>query len=326
MLVLARRHVEQVLDIDSTIAAVETAFAEFARGRTLSPLRTVLHLDEADGDIFIMPAYIPALASMATKIVSVVPTNPKTAGLPTTIGAVLLNDAKTGAPLCLMDGSWLTAVRTGAVSAVAAKYLARPDSRTVALMGCGAQGRTQALAVSRVLPIEEILVFDLDSDRAAGLAAELTSRTGIMAQAVSKAEDAARKADVVLCATTSRQPVVLGEWTRPGTFVSSVGSYLPEMREVDAALVRSAKVVVDSRETALSEAGDLIIPLERGEISPDHIFAELGEVIIGSRPGRQSGDELVFFKSVGMAIQDAAAARKAYEGAVKAGIGTRVDL
>lgn len=326
MLILSRPEVERILTIEEAVAAVEQGFKELAKGCVQSPLRSSLRVPEYDGVVYIMPAFIGGLNALATKIVSVFMRNPSDYGLPTVIGTVLINDHRTGAPLALMDGSWLTAARTGASSGVAAKYLARPDSSVAGVLGCGAQGRTQLMAACAVLPIRRALAYDLAPGAAAGFARQMSEVLGIDVQPAASGREVVESSDAVLCATTSENPVVLGKWLKPGTFVSSVGSHLPTVRELDSAAVKMSKVVVDSRESALAEAGDIILAIEDGVITADHIHATIGEVVLGLEPGRTSEEEVTFFKSVGMAVQDASTALRVYSLAKERGIGVEVEL
>ncbi len=239
---------------------------------------------------------------------------------------MLAVDPATGAPLALIEGGSLTAIRTGAASGAATDVLARPDAAVVALFGSGVQARRQLEAVCTVRPIKRVIVYSLAGAEA--FAAEMAGVGPIPAdiRLAATPREALAEADVVCAATTSRTPVFDGRDLRPGTHVNGIGAFTPEMQEIDAATVRRARVVVDSLEAALAEAGDLIIPLNAGEISRDHVSTELGEVIAGSKPGRTSTEQITFFKSVGVAAQDAMAAGIILRNGPALGLGTVIDL
>jgi ornithine cyclodeaminase/alanine dehydrogenase-like protein (mu-crystallin family) len=236
---------------------------------------------------------------------------------------VVVLDASTGAPLALVEGGHLTALRTGATSALATRYMARADARTVALFGAGVQARTQLAGVRAVRDIREVRIVSRRAESATRLAGELT---GVDTRVLHDATDALRGADIVITATTSSTPLFLGPALDPGTHVNAIGAYAATMREVDTAAIRRARVVVDTREGALAEAGDLIIPIRERVIGADHIVAELCEVTSGAIPGRTSSEEITLFKSVGHAAQDVALAHRVLEIAIAQDIGTMVGL
>ncbi len=299
--------VKRLVTMREAMEAVEGAFAELARGRALMPLRSTMMLQRYGGSISLMPSYLEEAGVVATKIISIYPRNPER-GLPTSIAQVVVNDPKTGRFIAVMEASYLTALRTGAVTGVAARYLAREDSRVAAIIGCGVQGRTQAWAVVESRNIEVLRCYDLSRERSRSFAEEVSRELGVDVLPVETGREAVEGADIVVTATTSKTPVIRREWLGEGVHISAIGSFYPDHREIDTATVRDAKVVVDSREAVLEEAGDLIIPLKEGAITEDHIYAELGELIIGLKPGRTRDDELTLFKSVGLAIQDSAVA------------------
>jgi len=299
--------VKRLVTMREAMEAVEGAFAELARGRALMPLRSTMMLQRYGGSISLMPSYLEEAGVVATKIISIYPRNPER-GLPTSIAQVVVNDPKTGRFIAVMEASYLTALRTGAVTGVAARYLAREDSRVAAIIGCGVQGRTQAWAVVESRNIEVLRCYDLSRERSRSFAEEVSRELGVDVLPVETGREAVEGADIVVTTTTSKTPVIRREWLGERVHISAIGSFYPDHREIDTATVRDAKVVVDSREAVLEEAGDLIIPLKEGAITEDHIYAELGELIIGLKPGRTRDDELTLFKSVGLAIQDSAVA------------------
>lgn len=262
---------------------------------------------------------------MGTKLVSVFPGNPKR-GLPLIYGLYLLYDPPTGRPLALIDGVYLTGVRTGAASAVATKYLSRKDSRALGLIGTGVQAGFHLMAISAVRTIEVCYLFDGIEERARRFAEDYSEKLGVNLEVLSSADEVVGKSDVVVTATTSVTPVFSGSSLREGTHLNVIGAFTPETREVDSETVKEACLFVDSYEGALSEAGDLLIPMKEGIISRQDIRAELSEVITGIMPGRRTEDEITLFKSVGFAIEDAAVARLAYDRALEKGIGTQIEV
>jgi ornithine cyclodeaminase len=241
---------------------------------------------------------------------------------------VIVVDSETGQPVALLEGGSLTALRTGAASGAATDILARSDSRTLALFGSGAQARTQLEAVCAVRPIEQVWVYSLDLDGARRMVEELGGQGPIPRdiRLASSAGEAAERADIVCTATTSASPVFPDGAIRDGTHINAIGSYTPAMQEIDPQTVQRALLVVDSREAALAETGDLILPIRAGLFTSDHVHAELGEVLSGKAPGRIDAGQITLFKSVGLAVQDAVAAGRALARAVELGLGQTVEL
>lgn len=317
---LTRDDVRAAVGMKDAIAAMGEAFVQLSTGRADVPLRHQLRT--RGGITLLMPAYLRDTADLGLKVVSVNEGN-AARGLPVVNAVVLVLDPDTGLPLALMDGTWLTALRTGAASGLATRLLAREDATVVALFGAGVQARTQLEAVRAVRPIREVRIVSRTAAAARRLAAELD---GVTPRVMDDAAAAVRGAHVVITATTSTAPVFPGAALEPGTHVNAIGAYTPEMRELDDDAVRSAVLVVDSREAALSEPGDIVIPIRSGAITPSHIRAELGEVAAGTRPGRTSEDEITVFKSVGSAVQDIVIARLVLRAAESRGLGTLVEL
>lgn len=318
--VLSAADVRACVDMAGAIDAVAGAFEELSGGRAQSPVR--LALNAPGGVALFMPAYLERSGAMGAKVVSVFRDNAGR-GLPAIHGLVLVLDGETGVPQAIMDGTYLTALRTGASSGVATRVLARQDATVLAMFGSGGQSRTQIQAVRTVRDIREVRIVSADAASARALADELE---GVDASVVSDPAQAVRGAHVICTATTSRSPVFPGAVVEPGTHVNGIGSYTPEMQEIDAELVRRARVVVDARDAALEEAGDLIIPIREGVVGEDHIRAELGEILAGAAPGRTTDDEITFFKSVGNAVQDVAVATLVLESAATRGLGRTVEL
>jgi alanine dehydrogenase len=332
MLVLTRADVESVLTIEETVAAVEEGFRQLALGTVEMPQRAATSIPPHNGLHLSMPAYVggdPAgddPGTLTIKIVTVYPENPAKHGLPMIQGMLLLFDAATGALLAMMDAEHLTAMRTGASSGVATKYMARQDARVVTLFGAGAQAGPQLEAVCAVRPIEQVYVVTRSGAKDAAFCGEMAERLGIPVAPAGDARAAVQAADVICAATNAQTPVFDGAWLRPGTHINAVGAYTSTMRELDTTTVQRARLIVDHRRAAMAEAGDVVIPLRAGEIEEAHIAGELGQVVLGEVPGRTSADEITLFKSVGLAMQDAMTAARVYARAVAAGIGARVEL
>lgn len=326
MLILSRADLEQLLAPLDVVEALASAFARYARGGARVPARAVAPVGDADL-LLLMPAAVRdgPDAGVGTKLVTFYPGN-RARGHPTIHASYVLMEGDTGAVLALLEGTFLTALRTGAASALAARHLARPDARRVACFGAGVQAAFQLRCLAAVLPLDRVTVVGRDGARAARFAAEMGRELGIPVDVARDPRAAAREADLVTCATTSPAPVVFGADLRPGTHVDAVGAFRPTDREVDTEVVRRARVVVDTYAGALEEAGDVLIPLRAGEIAREHIRAELGELVTGARPGRRSAGDVTLFKSVGFALEDLAAARLAYDRARAGGIGTEVPL
>jgi len=278
-----------------------------------------------DGLLLVMPSALLKSRALGTKLVTVYGRN-RERGLPTLYASYLLLDLDTGAPLALMEGGFLTGIRTGAASALAARFLARPDSRRMACFGAGVQAAFQLKCLARVLALERVLVVGRTPERTRVFAGAMTKELGIPVELAPSPREAVDRADLVTCATTSPTPIFDGKDLRPGTHVDAVGAFRPETREVDTETVKRARVVVDTYAGAEEEAGDLLIPIREGAITMTHVAAELSELVTGVKPGRTDREEITLFKSVGFTLEDAATARLAYDRALDAGIGQRVSL
>jgi alanine dehydrogenase len=284
--------VSRLLRMEEVIPAMERALADFSSGRVVQPMRVMVPDAEHQGFLGLMPAYYAGDA-LGVKLVAFYPQNQS---MPTHHATILLFKLETGEPLVSMDGRLITEVRTAAVSAVATKYLARPDASVLAIIGSGVQARSHLEALRLIRRFEEVRVW---SPRHAETFARRFSVRG-----TASAEEAVRGADVVVTATTSKTPVLFGEWLSPGAHINAVGAPRPDWRELDDETLRRARIYVDSREAALEESGDVI--------AAGRIFAEVGEVVSGAKPGRQSAEEITLFKSLGLAVEDVATADLIY--------------
>jgi ornithine cyclodeaminase/alanine dehydrogenase len=313
-----------VLKMKDCMEVVEKAFVEFTRGTADLPLR--VNIKPPDGLSLYMPAYLKELGSLACKVVTVYKNNPSKYNLPVITGKVLLQDPNTGDVICIMDGGYLTAVRTGAASGVASKYLARDEQNmVVGIFGAGVQAKTQLIAMAAARHISRAYIFDTSDEAAQHLVTDLGAELDFD---IIKADSPNQlmEADIICTATSSPDPLFDGEAIKPGTHINGIGSHTPNTRELDTAIIRRSKLVGDSREACFNEAGDVMIPLQDGSIDESHFYAELGEVITGIKTGRTDETEITVFKSNGLAIQDAATAKLVYDKAVEAGIGSRVEL
>jgi ornithine cyclodeaminase len=322
LLVLAHADVERLLSMEGCIELMSEVLADLARGSVWQPLRFVIRPPDEASLMGLMPAHRSAdHPAYGLKAVCVFPGNPER-GLDAHQGGVLLFDGQTGALRAVVDASAVTAIRTAAVSAVATRALAREGARELAILGAGVQARSHLEAMATVRPFERARVWSRTAEHAQAFAAE--ARAPFAVEAVESAEAAVRGADVLVTATSSPEPIVRREWLAPGAHVNAVGSSIPTARELDAATVASAALFADARESMVNEGGDYLFAVREAGIGPDHIRAELGEVLIGSKDGRRSPDELTVFKSLGLAAEDLAAAEHVYARAREAGAGTTV--
>jgi alanine dehydrogenase len=329
MWVLNAEEVRKALPMRETIEAMKSAYAAFSDGRANVPLRTSLTITPHEALSLFMPAFVqaPEGEALVVKVVSLFPHNPGR-GLAYIQAAVLVLEPDSGRALALLEGSSLTAIRTGAASGAAIDLLARKESNAVAIIGAGTQGRTQLEAACTVRRIDRAFIYDRNPDKAESLAEEMAGRGPIPAVIgiAPSAAAAVQGADIICTATTSLTQVFEDEAVRAGTHISAVGSYTPEMQEVSAETVRRATVVVDSRTAVLEEAGDLIRPIRAGLFDASHIHAELGEIVLGQKAGRVSAEQITYFKSVGIAVQDAVAAQVALEHARSMKLGKEVPF
>lgn len=327
MLILNASEIRKVLPMKDAIEAMRQAYASLSDGKAEVPLRSRLPVPAHDGLTLFMPSFVNDKKSqaLAVKVVSIFPHNSQR-NLPLIFATVLVLEAQTGKPIALLEGSSLTAIRTGAGSGLSIDLLARSESSVVAIFGAGAQGRTQLEATCTVRNIKQVWVYDSDHKRAETFVSDLAGM-GVVPRDVriaSTSEEAVHNADIICTATTSVSPVFDDGKLKSGVHISAIGSYTPEMQEIPSETVSRARIVVDSRSATLAETGDLVIPIQLGLIQPDDIDTELGEIILGKKPGRQSPEEITLFKSVGVAVQDAMAAQTALENAQKLGVGQSI--
>lgn len=321
MRILNGDEVRSAISMTEAIDAMREGFIALSQGRVNIPVRTVMQTE--NGLMLYMPAYIHGAAVSVIKIVAVSPDNPQR-GLPVIRATVQVIDAKTGQPIALMDGSILTALRTGAASGLATELMARAEAHILAVIGAGVQARTQIEAICTVRPIDEIRIYS--PHNAQKLAAEIKERYNIRTTATASAQEALLGADIVAAATNSRTPVVTEADVSPGTHINGVGSFTPEMEEIAADLMPRMRIIVDHHESIWVEAGELIKARDLGLITEGSISGEIGEVAAGQVTGRTSTEEITFFKSVGNAVQDAVVAARVIAIAEANNLGIEVDL
>jgi len=324
-LILSRKDLRQLLTMADVIDAVERGFREYKAGKCTVPVRMPVTIEKAEGVFLFMPAYLEKEGFFGTKIVSVFPRNIEKK-LSTIQAAYLLNDPTTGELLALMDGILLTAMRTGATSALATKYLSRKNSETLGIIGSGAQAPFQAEAISKVRPIHRMLVYDKDRKIAENFSGTVSNSLRIPVHVMASPTDVVVESDILVTVTTSTTPVFDGRHLKGGTHINAVGAYTPEMRELDDLTIGKSKIVVDTYEGCMAEAGDLLIPIRNGKLSKENIYADLGEIVLGQKPARTADDEITLFESVGFALEDLVVASLAYGRASEKGVGLKFTL
>ena len=325
MLVISEEQVRGLLDLEELISALEQAHVQFSAGKAVMPVRLVVPLPEIGGRITSMPAFLSEADALGVKIISYFRDNPGR-GLPPILATLSLYSPETGKLLALMDGTFLTAVRTACASAMATKALARAETPVLGVLGAGVQARAHIRALSRVRAIHRVLVWSPSGVSAIYVKEELEEEVGCEIRPQESVEAVVREADILATVTAAAEPVLKAEWLKPGAHVNAVGSHRPDARELGSDTVERAVVVVDSRDAVHSECGDILLAMEEGAITPDHIRAEIGEVLAGAKPGRASDHEVTLYKSVGIAVQDVAAAALVYQRALERGVGTEVEI
>lgn len=320
--ILSRNDVMHVLDMKDTINILEAAFADLSNGNAVMPQRTPITAPDYDGLALFMPAYLKGMGALGAKVVTVYKSNPTKYNLATVLGTIILLDEKTGAPVAIMDGSYLTAMRTGGVAGLATKIFAREDAKIHTMFGTGGMARTHAWAVGSVRDIEKLIVYSVDPiDKREAFCESIQDIIDCEIFLADDPEDAVHQADIVTLITSAKKPVVNGDWFKPGTHINGIGSHAPAMRELDTRTVQRSKVVCDLVDACKPEAGDFIIPIQAGDYSWDRIHGSLGDVITGKIPARENKSEITLFKSVGLAIQDISTAFHVYTKAVNLEVG-----
>ena len=309
--IFTKHEIKKLLTMDMAIAAVERAFALQSEGKAIMPPKLYLDFPDGKGDFRAMPGFINGMAGM--KWVSVYPNNPKSS-LPTVSAIIILSDYETGQPLAIMDGTYITEIRTGAAGGVAAKYLARKNSSIVGILGAGTQAEKQLLALREIFPrLNQIKIFDLNTEASSKFARKLTERLGVEIH-ISRSVAEIADADILVTTTPSRRPVIGGNQVKSGTHINAIGADAPGKQELDPYILKRAKIVVDEIEQA-SHSGEINVPLSLGLLNRHHIWGTLGEVITGMKKGRENDEEITVFDSTGLAIQDIICANEVYKSA-----------
>lgn len=320
---LNMRDVEGLIDIKSVLPVVETAFREHGLGKIQMPPKMYLNFKAHNGDLRAMPGYLEGPDIAGLKLVNVHPDNPGR-GLPTVMALVILNSTETGAPLAIMDGTTLTDLRTGAAGGVAAKYLSREDSKVVGLIGLGHQARTQLRALMQIRDIQQAKIFDSSSSSASAFKEEMEKELGIE---IIKEPNACEVCDCDILVTTTpvRTPIVHFHWIKEGTHINAIGADAAGKEELEPTILKNAKVVVDDIPQA-SHSGEVNMPISKGIFSVKEIYAELGQIVIGKKPGRENDTEITVFDSTGLAIQDIVTADLVYRLALEKQIGVELEM
>ncbi|HZQ06903.1 MAG TPA: ornithine cyclodeaminase family protein [Anaerolineae bacterium] len=325
VLIINQTQVATLLPMNECIAVMEDTFAALARGQAILPLRPIMWLPEKVGALGMMPSYLANIQRLGVKVITVMPGNHGTP-YDSHQGVVLLFEEKHGQLLAIIDATSITAIRTAAVSGIATQLLARQDADDLAILGSGTQARTHLDAMLCVRPIRRVRVWSRHEENARAFAERESKRHNIPIKVMPTAQTAVQDADLICTTTSAIEPILFGEWIAPGAHINAVGSSVAHARELDTNAMLKSKLFVDRRESTVNEAGDFLFPKKEGALGADHIRGELGELLIGQIHGRTSPDEITLFKSLGLAIEDLAAAQHIYTKALEKGIGLSVEL
>ena len=325
MLVLSEKDVRKLLNIEELIQALEQAHVQYSTGKAVMPVRLVVPLPQIQGRITSMPGYLTQDKALGMKVVTYFQHN-STQNLPAILATIMLFSADTGKMIAVMDGSYITAIRTACASAMATKALANPEAPILGILGAGVQARAHIQALYRVKKLQRIRIYSPSGTSAQSVKRELQSEAGVTIEVAASAKDAVRDSDLLVTVTTAKEPILKPEWLKPGVHINAVGSHRPDLREIDGATLARSKIVVDSREAILSECGDILLAIKEKSIPEHSIHAEIGEVLAGTKPGRTNASEVTLYKSVGIAIQDVATANLVYQKALNQNVGTNVEV
>jgi alanine dehydrogenase len=325
MLVLSEQQVQSLIDIDELIVALEQAHAQYSTGNAVMPVRLVVPLPQIQGRITSMPGFLTQDKALGMKVVTYFQDNPKN-NLPAILATIMLFSTETGKIIAAMDGSYITAIRTACASAMATKALANTQTEVLGILGAGVQARAHIQALTRVRRIAKIKLYSPSGTSATAVKKEMESQVQAKVEVAKGAEETVRNADLLVTVTTAKEPILKSGWLKSGLHINAVGSHRPDLREIDGATLTRAKVVVDSREAIMAECGDILLALKEKSIAENAIHAEIGEVLAGTKAGRETADEITLYKSVGIAIQDVAAANLVYRKALERRIGTEVEI
>ncbi len=326
--VLTESDIVSLVGMKEAIDVLEGAFKEYSEKSVEMPLRLTIRTNQPPGIFSVMPSFLKKSRALGMKLVTFFPENPRWRGKRATQATILYNDSRTGELLAVMEGSYITKLRTGAASGLASKYLSRKDSKIVGILGSGPQAEKQLEALCTQRPaITKAKVYSKTKENRMKFASSMSKKLGIEVHSVDSAKEAVADSDIVSTATSAKEPVLLGEWLESGTHVNAIGSGVPDLKEIDqSVLLRADRIVADSISAAVRESGDLIGPLERGVITMEKFYSDLGDVVAGLRQGRVAYDEVTLFKSVGISIEDVAVAKFVYDAALQGGVGQEISL
>lgn len=313
------------LTMKEALEAIEMAFKAKGEGKAQMPPKQYLFFSKYNGDLRTMPAYLENNDVAGVKIVTVHPSNPKEHNLPTVMATIFLIDPITGFLKAIIDGTYLTALRTGAAGGIAAKYLSRKNSKTVGIIGAGTQARTQLMALKEVRSISFVKVYDLSKDASEKYAKEMSESLNLKVEVAQSAKEAADSSDIIVTVTPSTRPIVMSDWISPGAHINAIGADAPGKEELDPEILRKAKIIVDDWDQAI-HGGEVNVPISKDLIKKEDIYADIGDIVTGRKRGRESEREITVFVSTGLAIQDVAVASLVFDKAKKKGIGQEIKL
>jgi alanine dehydrogenase len=325
MLILSEKQVQALIDIDELIAALERAHIQYSTGNAVMPVRLVVPLPQIEGRITSMPGFLNEDQALGMKVVTYFQNNPMQ-NLPSILATIMLFSPESGKMIAVMDGSYITAIRTACASAMASKVLSNSTASVLGVLGAGVQAKAHITALARVRKLHGVKIYSPSGTSATRVKQELQSEIEAAIEVAKSAEEAVRGSDLIVIATTAKQPIVTAEWLKPGAHINAVGSHRPDLRELDGATLARSRVFVDSRDAIMAECGDVLLALAEKSITADHVQGEIGEVLAATKPGRTKPDEVTLYKSVGIAIQDVATARLVYHKALEKNLGTNVTL
>jgi len=325
MLLISEKQVQSLIDIDELITSLEQAHIQYSTGKAVMPMRLVVPLPQIQGRITSMPGCLNENKALGMKVVTYFQENPKR-GLPAILATIMLFSAETGKMIAVMDGTYITAIRTACASAVATKALANRETAVLGIVGAGVQARAHIQALTHVRKIERIKIYSPSGTSATRIKQDLEPIVKVAIDVVGSAEDAVRDADLLVTGTTAKEPILKSDWLKAGVHINAVGAHRPDYREIDGPVVARAKVIVDSREAIMAECGDVLLAIKEKAIDENHIYGEIGEILAGVKAGRSNAGEITLYKSVGIAIQDVATANLVYRKALERGVGTSVEI
>lgn len=325
VLLISEEEVLQTLTMAETLDAVETAFREKTFGRTQMPPKVYVTIPKYNGDFRVMPSYLESIDAAGVKVVNVHPDNPKLYGKPTVMGTIVLIDPRTGAPLAILSGTHITSMRTGAASGLATKHLARKGAKVLGLVGTGAQARTQLQAINQVLHLDEVRAYDASPAVLSRFIDETKKEYALKLSPCRNVEECVRQSDVITVAVPTTHPIINDDWVAKGTHINAIGADAQGKQELDPLILKRAKIVIDDPEQAI-HSGEINVPFSQGLLSEKDLYAELGEIIVGQKPGRVRDDEVTVFVSTGLSLQDISTAATVFAKVKALNLGRWVTL